>query len=222
MIIYIFKVLRIWAIFASITFLFSVFLCFTTNNIFKTSWKKGYYSLIPMYNLLEILDIVKLSRYFFILLLLPIVNILIIYVILYRISIIYKTDRLFALGLIVFPIIFLPVLNYSKSLQIKEEKTEDVSNEMIGLLTEKQMKDLNKEESEDNKVDNIFKSSTKPVEDVPKFKATSIKYKEMMLDDNNIEKIEKVKPIAIEEVKENKFIKTNEKEENDYIEIVEL
>lgn len=220
MIFYIFKFLRIWSVFAGITLLFSILLCFTTNNIFKVSGKKGYYSLIPMYNLLEILDIVELSRYCFILLLLPAVNILIIFVILYRLSIVFKTNKLFALGMIIFPILFLPVLNYSNIHTEKEEKKDDVSGEMIGILTEKQIDELNSEEPEE-KVDNVFKTEEKQTEDIPKFKATAIKYKEMMLEEEKVDKIEKVKPVKVEEIKENKFIK-NTTEENDSIEIVEL
>lgn len=218
---YIFKFLRIWAVFASATLLFSIFVCLTGSNIFKRAGKRGYYALVPMYNLLELLDIVKLSRYYFILLLLPVVNVLIIYMILYRLSIVFNTSKLFALGLIVFPYMFLPVLNFSKMSKI-EEKTDDVSGEMIGLLTENQINELNKEEDNEPKVDNVFKTESKIAEDVPKFKAKTIKYKEMMLEKEKIEKIEKVKPIKVEEIKENKFVKRQDKLEDDNIEIVEL
>ena len=84
LIFYIYKFLRIWGVFASVTLLFSVLVSLTCNNIFKVMGKNKIQGYIPVYNLLNLLDIVNLSRLNFLLLIFPISNILIIYIILYR------------------------------------------------------------------------------------------------------------------------------------------
>jgi len=220
---WIFKLLRIWSIFAVVSLLFSLLIMLTTYNIFKDNEKKPFTSFIPVYNLLIILDCVKMDRVYFILLLLPVVNIFTIFLILYRLSIVYRTGSAFAVGLIFLPIIFLPILNFSKfySLEI-EEKNVDVTNEMVTMLTQEQYNDLNNVEDDTPKVDNVFKKPVTIVEDVPVFKANKIKYRQMVLEDEEIKKIEKVEPVHVEELKENKFVNEKIVEEDDSIEIVEL
>lgn len=217
---YIFKFLRIWGVFSCITLLFSLLVMATCSNIFKVNNKETKHLLIPIYNLLHILDIVKLSRINFALLLFPVVNVLIIYVILYRLSIIFHTSKGFAIGLIIFPLLFLPALNFSKGLTTKEEKDEKVESYI--MLTEEEINELNKEDENIVKVDSTFKSVITPVEDVPSFKANKIKYDNIMIK-NNPEMVPKkatVEPVKIEEL-----LKSNNKkesEENNNIEIVEL
>lgn len=220
---WIFKFLRIWSIFAVVSLFFSLFIMITTYNIFKDNEKKPYTSFIPVYNLLILLDCVKMDRVYFILLLLPVVNIFTIFLILYRLSIVYRTGSAFAVGLIFLPIIFLPILNFSKfySLEI-EEKNVDVTDEMVTMLTQEQYNDLNNIEDDTPKVDNVFKKPVKIVEDVPVFKANKIKYRQMVLEDEEIKKIEKVEPVHVEELKQNKFVNEKIVEEDDSIEIVEL
>ena len=65
----IFKILRIWSIFAAYTLLFSVLLSCSSYRIFEKAGKKRWQSFIPVYNLIIMLDIVKLSKFYFLLLL---------------------------------------------------------------------------------------------------------------------------------------------------------
>lgn len=210
---YIFKFLRVWSFFAGITLLFSLLLCFSSFNIFKMSGKNSKLSFVPGLNLLILLDIVKMPKYAYILFLIPVVNVLIIYYVLYRISIIYNTNKLFACGLILLPVFFLPALNYSKNLTMNEDTKITDPN----LLTEEEITSLNNCESE-RQVDNVFKSNIKIEEKAPLFKARTIKYREMMLSDIEKDKIEEIKP----EVIEKKEIKKEISDENDSIEIIEL
>ncbi len=219
LIFYIYKFLRIWGIFASVTLLFSVLISLTCNNIFKVMGKNKIQGYIPVYNLLNLLDIVNLNRMCFILLVLPLSNILMIYIILYRISIIFHTNKTFSVGLLVMPVIFLPMLNFSDKLDIrpkKEVEEEELKKSSINLMTNEELKELNNSQSEEIKVDNVFKRSVDVKEEVPTFKANKIKYDEMLLNDrdNNKKEIDK---LEINDINKKDII-----EEDDNIEIVEL
>ncbi len=219
---YIFKMLRIWAVFATITLLFSILLMFCTYNIFEKAGKKPSNSYIPVYNLLILLDIVELSRLYFLLLLLPILNVFTIYLILYRLSIVFHTSKGFALGLIFLAVIYLPLLNYSKDLSLKEEETDDVSADMVSILTEKQFNDLNAQEVNEPVVDNVFKTKVNTETPAPAFKANRVKYREMVQEEIKPEVIKKVEPVVVQDIQPNKFISDKVIEEDDSIEIVEL
>ena len=224
---YIFRFLQIWAFFAIITIAFSLLVMVSTFNIFKVAGKKSSLSFIPIYNLLVLLDITGISRMCFMLLLLPIINILVILIILYRLSIIYQTSLPFALGLIFLGVIFLPLLNVSKYMKVSEEEEkqiDDVSNQMMPLLTEEQYSELNKIEEEEPKVDNVFKAPHQDEPPAPIFKANPnvIKYREMILPEEKIEEIKKVEPVQVTDLYQNKFINTKVTEEDESIEIVEL
>lgn len=219
LIFYIYKFLRVWGVFASVTMLFSVLISLTCNNIFKVMGKNKMQGYIPVYNLFNLLDIVNLNRMCFILLVLPLSNILMIYIILYRISIIFHTNKTFSVGLLVMPVIFLPMLNFSNKLDVrprKEVEEEELKKSSINLMTDEELKELNNSQSEEIKVDNVFKRSVGVKEEVPTFKANKIKYDEMLLSDrdNNKKEIDK---LEINDINKKDII-----EEDDNIEIVEL
>lgn len=232
MLFYIYKFMRIWGWFAVVTLLFSLLIMLTCSNVFKVSEKKRVSLLIPLYNLIIFLDIVNMNRFYFILLLFPVVNILVIYIMLYRLSIVFHTTKSFAFGLIFLPIVFLPILNFSGNLDNRssdEIEQEDLKKETINLLTESQIDLLNSESESTPKVDNVFKSEIEEIPEAPVFKANKIKYKEILLNDDKEKKIEKVEPVIVTEdiKKPSRFISDNldeikKQEENDNIEIIEL
>lgn len=232
MLFYIYKFMRIWGWFAVVTLLFSLLIMLTCSNIFKVSEKKRVSLLIPLYNLIIFLDIVNMNRFYFILLLFPVVNILVIYIMLYRLSIVFHTTKSFAFGLIFLPIVFLPILNFSGNLDNRssdEIEQEDLKKETINLLTESQIDLLNSESESTPKVDNVFKSEIEKIPEAPVFKANKIKYKEILLNADKEKKIEKVEPVIVTEdiKKPSRFISDNldeikKQEENDNIEIIEL
>lgn len=214
---YMFKFLRLWGVFASLTLLFSILVSLSCNNIYKVSGKNAKQLLIPGYNLMNLLDIVKMNRMNFILFILPVVNVLLILIILYRLSIVFHTNKFFAFGLILLPIIFLPMLNFSNKLdnRSKEEiDKEEYKKSSYNMLTEEELKNLNSGE-EEKKVDNVFKKSMPIKEEVPVFKANKIKYDSILLNDDKKE---------VKEVKKAEVDKINDKpeSESDQIEIVEL
>lgn len=220
----IFKILRIWSIFAAYTLLFSVLLSCSSYRIFEKAGKKRWQSFIPVYNLIIMLDIVKLSKFYFLLLLLPITNVLIIYIMLYRLSIVFITEKKFAMGLILCAVIFLPILNYSSELRLTEEeekKLDNVSGDMITILTNKQYDELNKQEDTNPVIDNVFKADIKNYEPSPTFRANKLKYKKIIEEEKPIV-VERVEPVEVRDLKKNKFVNPKKEEEDDSIEIVEL
>lgn len=214
---YMFKFLRLWGVFASVTLLFSILVSLSCNNIYKVSGKNAKQLLIPGYNLMNLLDIVKMNRMNFILFILPVVNVLLILIILYRLSIVFHTNKFFAFGLILLPIIFLPMLNFSNKLdnRSKEEiDKEEYKKSSYNMLTEEELKSLNSGEEEE-KIDNVFKKVMPIKEEVPVFKANKIKYDSILLNDDKKE---------VKEVKKAELDKINDKpeSESEQIEIVEL
>ena len=166
---------------------------------------------------MNLLDIVKMNRMNFILFILPVVNVLLILIILYRLSIVFHANKFFAFGLILLPIIFLPILNFSNKLdnRSKEEiDKEEYKKSSYNMLTEEELKNLNSGE-EEKKVDNVFKKSMPIKEEVPVFKANKIKYDSILLSDDKKE---------VKDVKNVEIDKINDKLENEseQIEIVEL
>ncbi len=224
LVVIIFKILRIWSIFAAYTLLFSILLACSSYRIFAKAGKKEWQSFVPVYNLIVMLDIVKLNRFYFLLLILPITNVLIIYIMLYRLSIVFITEKKFAMGIILCAVIFLPILNYSSELRLTEEeekKLDNVSGDMITLLTNKEYDELNKQEDTTPVIDNVFKGDTKNFEPAPTFKANKLKYKKIIEEEKPII-VERVEPVEVRDLKKNKFINPKKEEEDDSIEIVEL
>ncbi len=223
---YIFGFLHVWKYFALVTILFSFLVMCSSYNIFEKVKKRGKLCFIPIYNLLVMLDVVEMSKLNFIFMLLPVVNIFVILLIMYRLSIVFHTSTAFAIGLILFPVLFLPLLSFSGYLHTEEEteKKDDVTPEMIQMMTEKQFHELNKVVDDTPKVDNVFKAEIKEIPPAPAFRANRIKYQEMIKEEvvPKEEKIERVEPVQVKDLYANRFINSKVTEEDDSIEIVEL
>lgn len=229
-IVILYKLLRIWAVFAVYTLLFSVLVSCSSYRIFEKAGKKKWQSFIPIYNLIVMLDIVKLNGFYFLLLLLPITNVLVIYIMLYRLSIVFITEKSFALGLILCAMIYLPILNYSKELKLtieEEKKLDNVSGDMISLLTDKEYNELNNQEEDKPEVDSLFKGDLRgDIEQAPTFKANKLKYQQIIEEEKPIKVDRVIEEVVVTDLKKNKFISNNdnkEKEiEDETLEIVEF
>lgn len=111
------------------------------------------------------------------------------------------------------------MLNFSDKLDIrpkKEVEEEELKKSSINLMTNEELKELNNSQSEEIKVDNVFKRSAVVKEEVPTFKANKIKYDEMLLNDSNEHKKE-VDKLEISDINKKDIV-----DEDDNIEIVEL
>ncbi len=97
--------------------LFLLFIITAEANwkIFKKAGKQGWAALIPIYNLIVLLEIVEKPSWWFILLLIPFVNVIFAIWITNLLSKKFGKDESFTAGLVLLPIIFYPLLGLSKA-----------------------------------------------------------------------------------------------------------
>lgn len=107
----------IW-ILALIPYLLLFFLILTIVSywkIFKKASKPPWITLIPIYNLVVLHDIIGLSRIYVLYWFIPLVNILILIYCRFQISRKFKRGILFSILTVIFPFIFLPIIAFGKS-----------------------------------------------------------------------------------------------------------
>lgn len=82
------------------------------GNIFEDCKQKGYLALIPVVNFMVLLKITLSPRWWVILLFIPIVNIYFFYRIFLNLAIGFGRDKSYAIKILLFPFIYLPILAY--------------------------------------------------------------------------------------------------------------
>jgi membrane protease YdiL (CAAX protease family) len=80
--------------------------------IFTKAKKPGWASIIPIYNLIILLEIVKKPWWWVILFLIPLVNIVILIIVYHKLSESFGQGVGFTIGLILLPFIFMPLLAF--------------------------------------------------------------------------------------------------------------
>jgi hypothetical protein len=90
-------------------------------KIFIKAGKKGWASIIPVYNTIVLLEITEKPVWWFFLLLIPLVNIVIAIMIINSLSKSFGKDEGFTAGLIFLPFVFYPLLGLSKVEYIKAD-----------------------------------------------------------------------------------------------------
>lgn len=84
-------------------------------KIFTKAGKPGWACIIPIYNIIVMLEVVKKPVWWIILMLIPIVNIVIAIIVIHQLSLSFGKGTGFTVGLILLPVIFLPILGYGSS-----------------------------------------------------------------------------------------------------------
>ncbi|HXH37246.1 MAG TPA: DUF5684 domain-containing protein [Thermoanaerobaculia bacterium] len=84
-------------------------------KIFTKAGKPGWAAIIPIYNLIVMLEIACKPIWWFILMLIPIVNIIIIIILLVEIAKRFGKGVGFAIGMLILPFIFYPMLAFGDS-----------------------------------------------------------------------------------------------------------
>ncbi len=84
-------------------------------KIYQKAGQPGWASIIPIYNIIVLLDIVGKPRWWIILLFIPFVNIYFSVVVIHNLSLVFGKDAGFTVGLIFLGIIFLSILAFGKS-----------------------------------------------------------------------------------------------------------
>ena len=81
-------------------------------TIFSKAGKPGWASIVPIYNLIVLLEIVGKPWWWLLLMLIPIVNIVILIIVWHNLSLSFGKGGGFTVGLILLNIIFLPILAF--------------------------------------------------------------------------------------------------------------
>ena len=104
------------------------FYMFVLARLFKKADKKSWHAFIPFYNLFTLLEIVHLPSFYFIFLLIPIFNLIPIFLISRNLSKVFKKNSKFTVGIFFLPFIFYPILAFSKDkyIGINEEQVEEI------------------------------------------------------------------------------------------------
>ena len=89
-------------------------------KIFTKSGKKGWASIVPIYNIIVLLEIVKKPVWWLIMLIIPLVNVVFAIWIINLLSKRFGKNEGYTIGLIFLPIIFYPLLGLSKAEYIDE------------------------------------------------------------------------------------------------------
>lgn len=92
-----------------------VFMVVTMWKIFTKAGKPGWASIIPIYNIFVLLDIAGKPGWWFILFLIPIVNIVVGILVLAGLAANFGKGGGFVVGLILLPIIFYPILAFGSA-----------------------------------------------------------------------------------------------------------
>lgn len=163
-----------------LTVVFSVLIMIGGKKIFKKANKNVTTALIPIINLFTMLEITETSLYAGILFFVPILNIIVIWIMFFRLGSAFNTGFVYKVGLVIFPVIFYPLLAFSnKQYKLADEEyfklLDNVKKDNINLMTEDENKESNTEEYEETpKVDSIFKSDVEEKKAKEPYKAIRI------------------------------------------------
>ena len=81
-------------------------------KVFEKAGKPGWAAIVPIYNLIVLLEIVGKPAWWFLLMLIPCVNLIILIMVYHRLSLSFGKDAGFTVGLILLGFIFLPILGF--------------------------------------------------------------------------------------------------------------
>jgi hypothetical protein len=84
-------------------------------KLFEKAGKPGWASIIPVYNAIVLLEIAGKPWWWFLLFLIPIVNLVLIIMMWNGISVNFGKDAGFTVGIIFLPYIFIPILAFGKA-----------------------------------------------------------------------------------------------------------
>ena len=84
-------------------------------KIFEKAGKPGWAAIVPIYNIIVLLEIVGKPTWWIILILIPIVNLIVLILIWHQLSLSFGKDGLYTVGLILLGIVFFPMLAFGEA-----------------------------------------------------------------------------------------------------------
>ena len=190
----------------SMTFTRSILVMVGGKNLFKKASKKESTAFYPLVNLFTLLDITETSTFLGILFFVPIVNVVVLSILFYRLGSAFNTSMFYKIGLVVLPIVFYPMLAFGdKAYKLNDEEyfkaLDNAKGESINLMTQEEMKAENNAPIEEKPhVDSIFKSDIEMMEEVAPYKAAKVdllgmeKLKQSTPQEDMFKPIEQVEP----------------------------
>lgn len=222
----------------SMTFTRSILVMIGGNKLFKKASKKETTAFYPIVNLFTLLDITETSTFLGILFFVPIVNVVVLSILFYRLGSSFNTSMFYKIGLVVLPIVFYPLLAYGdKAYKLNDEEyfkaLDNARGESINLMTQEEIKAENNAPVDAKPpVDSIFKSNIEMMEEVAPYKAAKVdllgmeKLKQSTPQEEMFKPIEQVEPPKpVEEPEEEKKPQskfTTELDKKDEVEFLDL
>jgi len=105
----------IFLVFGIFMFALAILMIISWWKIFEKAGEPGWQAIIPIYNAFIILKIAGKPAWWFLLYLIPFVNIIIGFMVILELAIKFNKDFPYALGIIFLPFIFLPMLAFGKA-----------------------------------------------------------------------------------------------------------
>ena len=159
----------------------SLLIMITGKNIFKKASKNEKSAFYPIINLFTMLEICDINTFWGILLFVPVLNIIVLLMMSYKLGIVFNTSLGYKIGLVVFPLMFYALLSISnKPYKLSDEEyfkaMDRIKGESINLMTDEEIqREIEKapKEKKEN-IDSIFKSNVQMMEQVEPYKAAKI------------------------------------------------
>ena len=98
-----------------------VFLIIAQWKLYEKANQPGWACIIPIYNTIVLLDIVKKDWWWIFLFMIPIVNIVIAIIVYVELAKVFGKSGGFAVGLLFLPVIFIPILAFGSAKYIDNE-----------------------------------------------------------------------------------------------------
>ena len=98
-----------------------IFLIVCQWKVYVKAGKPGWASLIPIYNIVVLLEIVRKPIWWLVLMLIPVVNVVIAILIMIELAKVFGKDGGFTVGLILLPIVFYPILAFGDAQYIGDQ-----------------------------------------------------------------------------------------------------
>jgi len=84
-------------------------------KLFNKAGKPGWAAIIPIYNIIVLLEIIEKPLWWIVLMFIPFVNFVIAIIVNIELAKKFGKDIVFAIGLILLPIVFLPILGFGSA-----------------------------------------------------------------------------------------------------------
>ncbi len=132
-----------------------VVLFISCMKVFRKANRNGITALIPFYNLIILLEICNLPKMYFAFLLIPGVNLFFFYKVEQVLATLFKKDKKFGIGLFLLPIVYYPILGFSKSeyvgINLKGMESKNQVSK-IEIIDENKNKEIEIEENKDEDI----------------------------------------------------------------------